>query len=202
MVFFLLLLPGVGRAQGILQGITVFSETQYDYFSTTSKDATGTTTKSSLNNLGERIILDLNTNIFPNVRLNAGSVFEKGMSWNKSNGVSTTFSTTQVRPYFDLVLSNPIYNAGIGYNRREETDKATGSPSLTTVNEDYHAILGWKPVGLPSIDSWFRRTNTFDEKGITENITTDFLQKINNESANRGHGEPGNQTMVKQGGVI
>ena len=170
-----LLAPVVANAQGILQGITVFSETQYDYFSTTSKDATGTTAKTSFNSFRERVSLDLNTDIFPNVRLSAGGIFEKDISWNKTNGVNTTSTTTQLRPYFDLVFSNPIYTAGVGYNRREETDKTSGSPSTTTVNEDYHAILGWRPVGLPSFDFLFRRTNTFDEKRVTENTTTDFF---------------------------
>jgi hypothetical protein len=175
MVFILVLLPGLGRAQGILQGLSGYSETEYDSFSTTSKDATGTTTKTSINSLRERVSLDLNTTIFPNLGLRAGGMFEKDISWNKTDGMNTKSTTTQLRPYFDLVFSNPIYTAGVGYNRREETDKATGSPSLTTVNEDYHAILGWRPVGFPSMDFLFRRTNTFDKTGVTENVTTDFF---------------------------
>ncbi len=171
----LLLLPAWASAQGILQGISGFSETEFTSFSSTSKDATGTTTKTSTNTFKERINLDINTTIFPNLKLSAGGIFEKDISWNKTNGMNTTSTTTQLRPYFDLIFSNFIYTAGVGYNRREETDKTSGSPGVTTVNEDYHAILGWRPVGFPSVDFLFRRTNTFDEKRVTENTTTDFF---------------------------
>ena len=118
--------------------------------------------------------LAVNTNIFPNLKLDAGVIVEKNISWFKTDGMSTKSDTTDLRPYINLTLNTPLYTAGIGYDRRQETVKTSGSPGVTTVNENYNAILGWRPEGLPIIDMRFTRTNLFDEKHDVQDTTTDY----------------------------
>ena len=170
----LVLLPGVAWTQGLLQGVSGLLELNYSFLSTKTTDATGVTTKTITNNFNPRVTLTVNTNIFPNLKLDAGIIVEKNISWLKTDGMSTKSDTTDLRPYINLTLNTPLYTAGIGYDRRQETVKTSGSPGVTTVNEDYNVILGWRPEGLPVIDVRLTRTNLFDEKHNVQDTTTDY----------------------------
>lgn len=176
LILLVLMLSAEGvRAQGILQGLSGYSETEYDFFTTKSKDASGNVTKTTTNSLTERLNLNINTNIFPNLKLNAGGLFEKDLTWTKGGDTDIKSTTTLLRPIVELILTTPLYTAGVGYNRKEETDKSSGVPGITTISEEYRAILGWKPVGFPMFNVLFTRTNFFDEKRISENTSTDLI---------------------------
>ncbi len=170
----LLLLPSAALGQGLFQGVSGTLELNYSFLSTKTTDASGVTTKTVTNNVNPRVTLTVNTNIFPNLKLDAGVIVEKNISWFKTDGMSTKSDTTDLRPYINLTLNTPLYTAGIGYDRRQETVKTSGSPGVTTINEDYNAILGWRPEGLPIIDMRFTRTNLFDEKRNIQDTTTDY----------------------------
>ena len=169
-----LLFPVVSEAQGLLQGVSGLLELNYSFLSTKTTDATGLTTKTVTNNFDPRVTLMVNTNIFPNLKLDAGVIVEKNISWSKTDGMNTKSDTTDFRPYINLTLNTPLYTAGIGYDRRQETVNTSGSPGVTTVDEDYNVILGWRPEGLPMIDARLTRTNLFDEKHDVQNTTTDY----------------------------
>ena len=170
----LLFLPHETNAQGLLQGVSGLLELNYSFLSTKTTDSTGNTTKTTTNNFNPRVTLTVNTNIFPNLKLDAGIVVEKNISWLKTDGMSTKSDITDLRPYINLTLNTPPYTAGIGYDRRQERVTNTGSPGVTTINEDYNVILGWRPEGLPVIDMRFTRTNLFDEKREVQDTTTDY----------------------------
>jgi len=170
----LLLVPVGASAQGLLQGVSGIMELNYSFLSTKTTDATGNTTKTTTNNFNPRVTLTVNTNIFPNLKLDAGVIVEKNISWFKTDRISTKSDITDLRPYINLTLETPLYTAGIGYDRRQETVKASGSPGVTTINEDYNVILGWRPEGLPIIDARFTRTNLFDQKHDIQDMTTDY----------------------------
>ncbi len=169
------LLPGSALGQGVISGVSGFLEFDYGFLSTTTKDATGNVTKTETNTYNPRLNLNLDTTIFPNLRLNAGGIIEQNISIFKSDDSRTESTTTDFRPFINLTLSNPLYNAGIGYNRRQETVRTSGSPGVNTVDEDYNAILGWKPVGFPSIDVRLTRTDLFDTERVSQDTTTDFI---------------------------
>jgi len=170
----LLLLPSAALGQGLFQGVSGTLELNYSFLSTKTTDASGVTTKTVTNNVNPRVTLTVNTNIFPNLKLDAGVIFDKNITWFKTDGTSTRSDTTDLRPYINLTLNTPLYIAGIGYDRRQETVKTSGSPGVITVNEDYNAILGWRPEGLPIIDMRFTRTNLFDQKHNIQDTTTDY----------------------------
>jgi len=168
------LLPAWANADGLLEGVSGLLEFNYSFFSTKTTDSTGNTTKTTTNNFDPRVTLTVNTNIFPNLKLDAGIIVEKNISWFKTDGVSSKSDITDLRPYINLTLNTPLYTAGIGYDRRQEIVKTSGSPGITTVVEDYNAILGWRPEGLPIIDLRFTRTNLFDTKREVQDTTTDY----------------------------
>ena len=175
-------LPCAGNAQGIFQGFSGLLEFNYSFLSSKTTDASGATTKFNTNTYNPRLTLSVNTDIFPKLNLNAGGVFEKNISIFSSEQENTNTTVTRFTPYIYLTLRDPLYEAGIGYNRREDTTKSTGSPGFTLINDDYLATLKWRPEGLPSIETQFERTNTYDEKKEVQNTVKDYVSLLSRYS--------------------
>ena len=164
LLFVVLIWPRVANAQGIFQGFSALLEFDYTFFSSKTTDASGVTTKFNTSTYNPRLTLSINTDIFPKLNLNAGGVFEKNISILSTEDERTKTTLTRFRPYIYLTLKDPLYEASIGYNRKEDSTETTGSPKLTLINDDYLATLKWRPEGFPSIETQFERTNTYDEK--------------------------------------
>ena len=175
-------LPGAVCAQGIFQGFSGLLEFNYSFLSSKTTDASGATTKFNTNTYNPRLTLSVNTDIFPKLNLNAGGVFEKNISIFSSEQENTKTTLTRMRPYIYLTLKDPLYEASIGYNRSEDMTKVTDTPRFTLINDDYLAILKWRPEGLPSIETQFERTNTYDEKRQVQDTTKDYISVLSRYS--------------------
>jgi hypothetical protein len=171
----LIIFPCAVSAQGLLQGINGLLDLNYSFFSSKTTDASGTTTKTETNTYNPRFSLSISTTLFPKLRLDAGGLFEKNISILKTDLEDTKTTSTRFRPYVYLTLSDPLYTAGVGYSRREETTKTEGTPGITLVNDDYLAVLKWKPEGFPLMDTLFERTSTFDEEHLFQDTTKDYF---------------------------
>lgn len=174
----LMLLPSMANAQGLIQGISGLLEYDYSFFSSKVTDAAGVTTKTENSTYNPRFTLNIDTKIFPNLRLHAGGVAELIKTDLKTDGTDTKTTIWRFRPYIDLTLETPLYTAGIGYIRRQEKTEVSHTPSITLVNEEYYSILGWRPEGLPSIDMRIRRTNTFDADRTLQDIKENYVNLI------------------------
>ncbi len=172
----LFFLPGgTADAQGIFQGFSGLLEFNYSFASFKTTDSSGATTKTTSSFYNPRFTLAVSTDIFPKLKLVAGGVFEKDISIFKTDSESTKATLTRFNPYFYLTLQDPLYVAGIGYNRREETAKAGEGSGVTVVNNEYSANLTWRPDGFPSIQSQYVRTDTYDEKKNILDLTRDTI---------------------------
>lgn len=178
LLFLIVLLPRIASAQGIFQGISGLLEFDYSFFTTRAKDTTGITTKTETSSYRPRFTLNINTKIFPNLRLHAGGIAELNKTKFNTGGEDAKTTITKVRPYIDLTLETPLYTAGLGYIRREEKTSTSHSPSITLVNEEYNAILGWRPEGLPHTDVRLRKTHTFDDDKVLRDIKEDYVNLI------------------------
>jgi hypothetical protein len=180
-----LLVPAVVGAQGLLQGISGSLEFNYSYLTSKITDATGNTVKTTTQTYNPRFQLDINTTIFPNLRLRAGGIAEGIKSPLKSDGLDITTTQLNFRPYIDLTLETPLYMASLGYVRSQQTTDATHSSSSTLVNDQYYAILQWRPEELPFMELQLRRTNSYDDtKKILD--TTDDLISLNSRYQYKG----------------
>ncbi len=171
----LMLFPVVAGAQGLLQGVSGFFDFNFTTSSTKSTDSSGNTVKTDSINFNPRFSLAINTEIFPNLKLMAGGLVEANISDTSVNNVDTRSTATRFRPYINLTLSSPPYTFGVGYTRREEDTKTAGIPGTGTVNEEYNAMIAWKPDGFPSMDLLIVRKNTYDKEHISTDITTDSV---------------------------
>lgn len=175
MLLILTLLPEGVKAQGLLQGVSGYLDFTFTSASTSATDASGNTVKTNSTGYNPRLNLAVNTQIFPNLNLSAGGLIEANIANASTDHVNTKTTTTSFRPYVNLTLNSPPYTFGIGYTRREEYAKSGDTPGITTINEEYDAVIGWKPVGLPSLDLLFFRRNTFDTEHISQDTTVDSV---------------------------
>ena len=140
-----------------------------------SKDATGVVTSDSKGtDFMQKYNLSLDTNPFPLLRLSAGSVFLQDINILHDISTSSRTKSTTLSPFIDAMLSNMLYQAGVGYTRNESWQTGNQEPMPATVNEEYHATLGWRPAGLPDLSVRLSHANTFDEDRLTQDMTTNI----------------------------
>jgi hypothetical protein len=162
----LFLFTGVALAQGLIEGVSGSWESIYSFLTSKTTDASGNTVKTDTQFAGSRFQLDINTKIYPNLRLRAGGIAEGtwGAFDDKTNDIVTRTTVLDFRPYIDLTLETPLYTASVGYLRRQARVEVFNSPSVTLINNEYYAILGWRPEGLPLIDMQVRRRDLYDSE--------------------------------------
>lgn len=158
------------------EGIGGIIELNYSSINSKTDDVSGTSTESNSKSFGQRYRLNLDKTIYPFLRLSAGGLFERTSSQFRSEDTETRSTFTKINPFLNLTLSNPFINAGIGYNRIEERQKADGESAPVNIRENYNAFLGLRPLGIPPIEFRVSRSHLFDkEKVIRDNITDSFM---------------------------
>ena len=174
----LTLLPGVVCAQGIIQGFSGNVEFNYSLFSSKTKLSTGETVKTESTTYNPRVTLNLNTNIFPNLKLDAGALFEGYLTKTKIEDTSSKVTTMSMRPYINLTLDNPLYKASVGYYRRQEKIDVEDGEKLTVIRDEYIGNFNWRPEGFPSIETQFIRRNTYDQDKSIIDTTQDYISLV------------------------
>jgi hypothetical protein len=173
MVFLLalifLLLPLQAMADSI-NGSADFTASKYSVKTTA---AAGQTTKTEADSFSQRYNLMLEKMIYPKLRLNSAGIFQKDTSNVKSGDEEIHSTNTRFSPHVTLTLLDPIYSAGVGYYLREQEQASSQSFTTTTIGEDYSANLGWKPVGLPTLDLKYMKTNRYDKNRTVQDQTQD-----------------------------
>lgn len=147
---------------------------------TTTTFASGLVTTTESQNIYPRITLTTDTLLYPNLRLNAGGVFELNLLSSSANRLTTKSTITRNRPFFLLRSTNPVLSPGVGYFRREERARTPGSSSVKLVNDEYAAYLGWNPAGGPRTDFQFLRTHTFDGNKAFQDVSKGYGTLISN----------------------
>src|SRR4030067_276399 len=167
------LLPAVSVAQGLIQGFSGNLDLNYSVFSSKTKPASGETTKTDTKNYSSRFTLNLNTNIFPNLKLDAGALFEGNLTKSKIDDFRSEVKTVSMRPYINLTLNNPLYKASVGYYKRQQTVDPEDGQKITLISDDYIGTFDWRPEGLPTFETQFIRRDTYDRSELIQDATQD-----------------------------
>lgn len=153
-----------------LRGILEFGYSSSDG---EARDSSGETRKTETSSFIQRYRITVNKTFFPQLFLTAGGLFERAQTDSETGSLETKTTDTKTRPFFDLRLISPLYQAGVGYSRREEKRETSGFPSTTDVNEEYHATAGWKPEGFPDWNIRAEKVDTFDKARVSRDTTTE-----------------------------
>jgi len=179
-IFFYLALSLSLQETALADSISGYLDYTYTQQDIQTKEASGLESDQETETFRQQYSLTLDKTIYPNLKLLASGIFEKSKTTSTfSSSIfaeqETTVTTTILRPFIDLTLRTPLYIAGIGYNRRERKDETSNAPSITNVNEEYNAVLGWKPDGFPSVNLRLSRTNFYDKDRAFRDATEDYV---------------------------
>jgi len=169
-------IPGVSRAEGL----SGYVEYDYSRNDTDIVDAGGQSIRAKTDSFSQLYNLTLNRKLYPNLNLLASGIFQKRDVSFESEGAESDATTTTVRPYINLNLRTPLYNAEAAYSRNEEKVKGSGSSPITTVRESVISTLYWKPDRLPDLRLQYSRDRQFDKDRLAVDTTTDQYQATSN----------------------
>ena len=179
----LALLAGTASAQeGILAGLQKSIGSTFSTISTTTTSASGAVTKTDSTNFYPSLYLNFDTLVYPNLRMNAGGVFEINWLSTTTDGTELSSTIARNRPFFLLRSTNPVLSPGFGYFRREDRARTTGFSTIKLVNDEYAAYLGWNPAGGPRSEFQFIRDHTFDADRVFQDTVRSYGSLTSNYS--------------------
>jgi hypothetical protein len=175
------LVAGPASAQeGIFGGMQKGIETVFSTMSTKTIPASGAATKTETTSIAPSLYLNLDALVYPNLRLNAGGVWELNMLTSKSGGLEVDSTITRSRPFILLRSTNPVFSPGFGIFRREDRARVSSVSDIKLINDEYAAYLGWNPAGGPTSEFQFVRTHTFDGDRAFEDVTKGYASLVAN----------------------
>jgi hypothetical protein len=174
LLFFILMVMPVGAMADSLSGNI---EWTYTNFNNKTTDSSGQSVKTEAHNFFQRYSLLGEKTIFPKLKFDFQAIFEKDMQKFKIEDQDVTDTTnTRFRPYARLTLADPLYTAAVGYALRDEKLETSRLPTARLTQEEYEAVLGWRPVGFPTLDARYTRTNTYDkDHNLVDNTKDNVL---------------------------
>jgi hypothetical protein len=107
--------------------------------------------------------LDISKRIYPYLNFATGAVYEYNQS--KSTGEDTRIRATQkiLRPYAELNLNNPLYQAGITFRKRRIEEDISDRPDTQNDRDEMMAVLGMNPDPMfPKWDLRYTQVHTYD----------------------------------------
>jgi len=179
----LVLAAGTASAQqGIFDGMQLGVESVFSSVSTKTTFASGEQTKTDITNVFPALTVNINSLVYPNLRLNAGGTFEINWLFSDTNGAETDSTISRNRPFFLLRSTNPVFSPGFGYFRRADRARTGLVSDIKLTNEEYAAYLGWNPAGGPQNEFQFLRTHTFDGARAYQDTVKGFGSLVSNYS--------------------
>ncbi len=169
-----LLVRPASAQEGIFTGMQKNVESVFSSVSTTTTFASGQVVKTDTTDVSPAFRITIDSLVYPNLRLNAGGVFEMDMFSTRTNGVTTDSTISRNRPFFQVRSTNPVLSPGFGYFRREDRSRTQGFAGIKLVNEEYAGYLGWNPAGGPRNDFQFLKTDTYDGDRALQDISRKF----------------------------
>jgi len=127
----------------------------------------------------QRYDLNLSKTIYPYLSFDAGTIFELDEATSKTEGTKTDTEERLLRPFLQLSLNNPIYQASLKYTRTERHNETTNAPNTDDIRDEYDAILGWKPIDLPEVTFRYSYTHDYDDPE-----TVDRVEKLTTVESN------------------
>lgn len=141
--------------------------------------ATGEKISTDFDRFDQRYNLDISKNIFPYLIFATGSIYEYNKLTTETEGNRTRFNEEILRPFAELTLNNPIYQAGVSYRGFRIDEEISGLPDASSDRDEYTATVGMTPPSkrFPDWNFTFRRTLTDDHPTtIDEELDVYFFE--------------------------
>ena len=128
--------------EGIFAGMQKGVDFRVSSVDTTTTFASGFVTRTRTRNVFPTVTLNIDSLIYPSLRLNTGGVFELNAYTTETDNAEIDSTIIRNRPFFLLRSTNPVLSPGFGYFRREDRARTAGISNVKLVNDEYAGYLG------------------------------------------------------------
>ena len=158
-------------------GVRFNSDLLYTTSSTTTKlKATGESIDSDFDRFDQRYNLNVTKRFFPYLSFETGAVYEFNQLTSKTEGNKVDIDEEILRPYVELNLDNPFYNAGLAVRARRREEKITGLPKNRADRDEFTGSVGMTPGELfPNWNLRYTHLHTYDDPETIDQIQQTLL---------------------------
>ena len=137
----------------------------------TTLEASGEKISNDFYRFDQRYNLDLTKSIYSYLTFETGAFYELDQATSETDGNKTDFEVTTLRPYAELNLNNPIYQAGLTVRKTRRDEEVTDLPDTRADRDEMIAILGMTPAKVfPEWRLTLDRTHTYDDPETVDRV--------------------------------
>lgn len=163
-------------------GIGGYVQWNYSTGDTEIRETSGRKTVINSTLFNQQYRLNLDKEIFPNLRAAAGGIFQMTDVQAETDGVKSDQEATRTQPFASITLNTPLLTLGAGYTLNVARAKIDGTPSPTLVREQTSAQLAYRPDGFPPLNLQVGRNELYDKGRVLQDIVNDSLNISSNYS--------------------
>ncbi len=167
------LLSLYARAEGInFNSEHIYTQSNGD----TKIKATGENIDTDFTRFDQRYNLDISKNLYPYLYFATGTTYERNKLESTTEDITTRFKEEILRPFAELNLNNPVYQAGLSYRGNRIDEDVTDLPDTRSNRDEFIATVGMTPDKLyPEWNLTYRRTLTDDHPTTIDEVRDDYF---------------------------
>ena len=142
----------------------------------TTLKATGETIDTDFYRFDQRYNLNVSKRFFPYLNFETGAIYEFNQLWSDTEGNEIDVDEEILRPYAELNLDNPLYNAGLSVRKRKREEKITDLPKTRADRDEISGSVGMTPGEFyPNWNLRYTRVHTYDDPETIDQIEDTLL---------------------------
>ena len=170
---FAILMLSTARAEGVRFN-SKFLYTTSD--TTTALKSTGESIDTEFTRFDQRYNLSASKRLFPYLNFETGAVYEFNQLTSKTEGNKTDFEEEILRPFAELNLDNPFYNAGLSARKRIREERITDLPDQRADRDEFTTTVGMTPAEpMPFWSLRYSYVHTYDDPETNDQIEQTLL---------------------------
>lgn len=158
-------------------GVRFNSDLLYTKADTSTKlKTTGESIDSDFWRFDQTYNLNVSKRFFPYLNFETGAVYEFNQLSSNTEGNKTDIDEEILRPFVELNLDNPLYNAGVGVRTRRREEKITNLPKTRADRDEISGSVGMTPAELfPVWNLRYSHVHTYDDPETIDQIQKTLL---------------------------
>jgi len=177
LILVILLFDAFWLSKARADGVRFNSDLQYTKSDTTTKlKTTGESVDTDFWRFDQRYNLNVSKRFFPYLVFETGAVYEFNQLSSNTEGNKIDIDEEILRPFVELNLDNPLYNAGVGVRMRRREEKITNLPKTRADRDEITGSVGMTPGELfPDWNLRFTHLHTYDDPETIDQIQKTLL---------------------------
>jgi hypothetical protein len=172
LILVILLFEALWPSNARADGVRFNSDLRYTKADTKTKfKTTGESFDTNYYQFDQTYNLNVSKRFFPYLNFETGAVYEFNQLTADTEGNKTKIDEEILRPYVELNLDNPLYNAGVAVRTRKREEKITDLPKTKADRDEITGSIGMTPGELfPVWNLRYTHVHTYDDPETIDQI--------------------------------